>query len=292
MMVFLSYEEKGEDRKRYRLFPSYRLVISLLSFCGLFLSAQSQTTMGAAIVCMVTNNSHDNNNNNSSSNNNINTFEIFDCGKTIQGWILGTRFLAYYLGQLPSGYLTTYLSNRVMAALGLVVMGTFDVLAVPCARHSVGLLIVLVQGFANAFVTTGCYDILGKWIPTHESSVLLGFAGIGNLVPAACCLVLVLLPGAQDVAEAVVAYSMCLVAFTCTLSGWVANVSDLAPQQGGATLALCQTAAAWVSFCVPVIMDYITVQTAAAWVSFCVPVIVDYITVQALKPFMDLRAVP
>ncbi|KAL8576269.1 hypothetical protein ACOMHN_006192 [Nucella lapillus] len=167
-MDSLATEQK--KKKRPRMLPSYRLTISLLTFAGMFLSAQSQSTMGAAIVYMV----HTEGRNT--------TFETFDWDKGTQGWIQGSRFLSYYLAQLPSGMLTSYMTSRMMATIGFVAMGTLDVMTVVCAKYSLGLLIFtrFLQGLGNALITTCCYDMIGKWFPKDENSLLAGIAGSGQ----------------------------------------------------------------------------------------------------------------
>ncbi|XP_076461486.1 vesicular glutamate transporter 1-like [Babylonia areolata] len=176
-------------QQKRRLFPSYRLAISVLSFCGMLLSAQSQSSMGAAMVCMVTCNGSDHNNTATRVSSalmvalgmGIRRVDTFDWDKPTQGWIHSSRFLGYYLAQLPSGFLTTYMTGKDMVTIGLVVMGTFDVITVLCAGQSFGLLIFVrfVQGVGNAFASTGCYDIVGKWVLSQESSLLAGLPGAG-----------------------------------------------------------------------------------------------------------------
>ncbi|XP_076461661.1 sialin-like [Babylonia areolata] len=355
---------------------------NLLLESALFASGLSQSSMGAAMVCITTNT---NTTTNRSAPGNHST-ETIDWDKQTQGWILGVRFLLYYLCQLPSGHLLSWMSSTAMGTVGFLSMGAFDVLTVPSAERSLAALFVVraAQGIGNgstpgfgmmrcprerhstpnsitplrcglSLVLSAVWFLLvtddpavSRWMGQEEKnyimackqheidpgkvpwsamlrsgpiyavvlaqlseewllflSVTVGPAfftdvmqltagqrgilttvrirrlaqGVGkhraqhtalgnadtNLVPALCCLLMALL-SPEDRVATVAAFAVGVVTYTCCTSGLMANMSDLAPQQTGAVLALCQALSVWVSFFVPVFVDYLTVhKTKEEW---------------------------
>ncbi|KAK7489523.1 hypothetical protein BaRGS_00019157 [Batillaria attramentaria] len=157
-----------------RLLPSYRLLMACLTLWALSSSSWSQTTLGAAMACML-----------KTSNTSKGDF---DWDKETQSWIHSSRFIAYYLAQLPSAKAASIFGNRRMAIFGSGLLGLADILSVPCAKISVGLLIGLrvVQGVTNAMLFTSSVNVLGCWTLPEESTLLFGLAGTGLMTLAFC----------------------------------------------------------------------------------------------------------
>ncbi|XP_076461487.1 putative transporter slc-17.2 [Babylonia areolata] len=91
--------------------------------------------------------------------------------------------------------------------------------------------------------------------------------GIANLGPAICYLLLTLMPSpSSHVGGVVVVYLLSLMALSCVTSGWMANMSDLAPKFVGAVCTMSQSLALWTAFVVPVFVDNLTVhKTREQW---------------------------
>ncbi|RNA04067.1 inorganic phosphate cotransporter isoform X3 [Brachionus plicatilis] len=190
-----------ESTKIPRLFPSVRLLMSLLIFLGYCFQYMLKINMSIAIVCMVNNTalgilSYQNSTELSDApvlvpdecSSTISHHKPIDgpftWPKNIQGVILSSYFYGYILTQLPGGFISYKLGGKNVLTVTMLIASIFTLLIPLFAKlGAVPLMICrFIVGLAHGAFWPSISSLWIFWAPSPERSRLVGSASAGSWV--------------------------------------------------------------------------------------------------------------
>eukprot|EP01136_Pigoraptor_vietnamica_P041619 Opistho-1_new@14787 len=140
-----------------------RYVIVAMTFLGLFVSYLLRCSISSAIDDMA---------------------DSKDWSNTQQGIVLSSFFYGYIVTQIPCALLARRYGGKHVLGFGILIGGIFSVLT-PIAVEAG--LVVCILGRVGVGLTTAVsypvvHDILGRWVPSSERALSVGFVWSGSYI--------------------------------------------------------------------------------------------------------------
>ncbi|KAE8753019.1 hypothetical protein FOCC_FOCC000365 [Frankliniella occidentalis] len=102
----------------------------------------------------------------------------FDWDSSRTSLVLSSFFWGYVVMNIPAGQLAQRFGPKRFLAMSVLVSSLFDLLMPACATYGdvYGVCAArVVQGLAQGFLLTACYELLSKWAPPRERSRMVAF---------------------------------------------------------------------------------------------------------------------
>ncbi|KAJ1531988.1 hypothetical protein ONE63_000624 [Megalurothrips usitatus] len=140
-----------------------RHVQALIMFFSAAVAFCTRTNMSVAIVAMTTA---------------MPGQTYFDWKSNTTSLVLSSFFWGYVVMNIPAGQLSQRYGPKRFLAMSVLVSSLFDLLMPVCATYGgwAGACAArVVQGLAQGFLLTACYELLSKWAPPRERSRMVSF---------------------------------------------------------------------------------------------------------------------
>ncbi|XP_054711597.1 sodium-dependent phosphate transport protein 3-like [Uloborus diversus] len=183
-------QKKCEDDKQP--FLKCRHVAALMGFLVFFLLSCHRMNMSIALIAMVNPSAHSlpqislNTSNFTQAHSNLTQVHLvttnqsektetkFDWSPEIQGYILGSSFVGYFLTLAPGGYLAESFGFKIIIISGTFISSVSNLLSPLVAKISVFLLIgiQLVRGLGQGLLQASMCVLMANWFPRTERGIL------------------------------------------------------------------------------------------------------------------------